>query len=1031
MRARRWLVFVSVLLLGGVVVAGILGRGDWQAVGGVVLFMAACGLLIPSHEMGHALIARLVGLSVARVVVGIGPVLKEWRVGKATWQVNVLPFGGMTIAVPATDLRFVRLRHWLVALGGPLADACVAWLAWKLGARFTSGAWALNTIASAATVSVVINLFPARHRNGQVMLASDGLQLLRIPFLRPAQVKELFASYYAVLGSGEGLAGNHAAALDWFDRGITRFPEHFGLRLLRAFSLSRLGRFREAKLCAAEALKGPLEPAERALVLNDWSWHAFVDHDERDLAAADRRSAEALALNPTSGHFVGTRGAVLLWQGRVTEAIDCLERSYAASSATPLGRSSDGALLAIAHTTLGQTEKARAYRERAKRDGPTNPMVAEAEAFGAEWSPDDKTITASRGRRTLIVGEESLEVRATPTAAGRCIPFSDVTRLTASATARGRGRVALSTRDGVSWHLPLELSALPAARLKLHRVFSRHPAAPPLTRLLTPSALNPLRLGQVAAIALTLAMLLASGGFDGLSMMGGAVVMMMAFVAATTPGPALLVGVGSAALISLGTLATTADVGTPAMTSLRMLWLVLEGVAGGLALVAGWQGARSLPDRRKEGLRWVVGLSLIPLLPGSAIAVLSLVKGTRPLALGAVAAAQSAAGIAACSLAVVLVSVTAGWRRKAGWLLGTMGVMWLFLGSTSFQEHFVLSRFGPPPQPLTWTRVNATILRRVTLAPTVMSVSVSPSVTSYLARLSSDEASGSTWILGDFQGHETKVQADTAHFLDDRGVLAFVSQGKGELRELDTTPPFSVRATRPLPYGEGDERPRLVDVGPGRDLLIVVPSPRMPPGPTQSCRWSRTGDLVACASGPSLPSQEHLLGVFWDGSEPLSYLVQTWFETDAKGRLVSPDRVAGGPHLVMRGPSGARSLLSGLGLQCVGRDLSGSLLCAASEPRPMALVAVDDPAANVRRIATVPGAYPPLTLLADGRVAMGAADDVAVVDTASHRAWHLVLPPKGDGSFRTRVASGGLAVFRTAYKEAKPTEATLFALAPP
>ena len=101
--------------------------------------LLALGLLLAVHELGHLLMARLLGLRVDRFALGFGPPLLAFRVGRTRVTVGAIPLGGsvqihgmnphgerLAPEDPASFLSQPRLRRALVHLAGPLTNYLVA-----------------------------------------------------------------------------------------------------------------------------------------------------------------------------------------------------------------------------------------------------------------------------------------------------------------------------------------------------------------------------------------------------------------------------------------------------------------------------------------------------------------------------------------------------------------------------------------------------------------------------------------------------------------------------------------------------------------------------------------------------------------------------------------------------------------------------------------------------------------------------------------------------------------------------------------
>jgi regulator of sigma E protease len=106
----------------------------------VLAFAVTLGVLITFHELGHYLLARLVGVKVLRFSIGFGRVIWSRRVGRdgTEWALSALPLGGYVKMVderegevaPADMPRaFNRQSVWkraAIVAAGPLANLVLA-----------------------------------------------------------------------------------------------------------------------------------------------------------------------------------------------------------------------------------------------------------------------------------------------------------------------------------------------------------------------------------------------------------------------------------------------------------------------------------------------------------------------------------------------------------------------------------------------------------------------------------------------------------------------------------------------------------------------------------------------------------------------------------------------------------------------------------------------------------------------------------------------------------------------------------------
>ncbi|MET0402509.1 MAG: M50 family metallopeptidase [Cystobacter sp.] len=98
--------------------------------------LLALGLLVALHELGHLVVARLLGIRVERYTFGFGPAVFTWRWRETDYVMGAVPLGGSVRIQgmnphapghgPVEATSFPAQRPWkrmVVLLGGPLANA--------------------------------------------------------------------------------------------------------------------------------------------------------------------------------------------------------------------------------------------------------------------------------------------------------------------------------------------------------------------------------------------------------------------------------------------------------------------------------------------------------------------------------------------------------------------------------------------------------------------------------------------------------------------------------------------------------------------------------------------------------------------------------------------------------------------------------------------------------------------------------------------------------------------------------------------
>jgi len=152
---------------------------------GALLFVIFWIPLLFIHEFGHAIMAKILGWDVQRIVIGFGRVLFNTYFLNAPMEIRSIPLEGFVQIAPKT-LRLARLKHALIYFAGPgielLAFFMIMLMLGGLEQLFTISndytRIALQSFAFAALAGAVINLIPLGIITQDGSTPNDGMGIL-------------------------------------------------------------------------------------------------------------------------------------------------------------------------------------------------------------------------------------------------------------------------------------------------------------------------------------------------------------------------------------------------------------------------------------------------------------------------------------------------------------------------------------------------------------------------------------------------------------------------------------------------------------------------------------------------------------------------------------------------------------------------------------------------------------------------------------------------------------------------------------
>lgn len=291
------------------------------------------------HEGGHALVAALLQMRVRHIVIGAGSSLWEFRVAgvQITFKAFALGGGYTTFTYATTDR--IKVRYWLVIAAGPVANlVVVGLLVWIIGPAIQStfpaksGLYPGVVFVAANLIVFLANLIPFNHSTDIGRMGSDGLQLLRIPFIKQSDISAGIAAH--------------------FQMDSTQYLKDRDYNAARDAALRGVDAHREPDLV-------------RAILLNQVAWCDLLTGDQVLLEEAKRYAIDALQLAPEHAAIKGTLGSVLIERGDHDRGIALLLESNS-QVVEESHKAQNLAYMAIGYHRRGELEKAEELLRQAE-----------------------------------------------------------------------------------------------------------------------------------------------------------------------------------------------------------------------------------------------------------------------------------------------------------------------------------------------------------------------------------------------------------------------------------------------------------------------------------------------------------------------------------------------------------------------------------------------------------------------------------------------------------------------------------------
>jgi len=328
----------------------------------IVLLYFFMQLMAIPHELGHAIVGKLLHYEIFLVIIGYGKTLFTRSVLGCEWEFRPFPIGGVTL-IATRFSRFYRLRRFVMLLAGPLVHVIfIVILFWilpdgSLGSYSFIGMEPDIDFLLANTLLLVLNLWPYKITTAAGVIESDGLALITTPFSKQNKIEEHLATYYLLAAHKLSRLKQFVQAVSACEEGMRFNPDAVPLRVQLGVIFLSLNEFEKARSSFTELLAcKDIHLGQKMIILNNIAYTNLLSGRSDLIEESNRYSEEAYKNIPWVPAIKGTRGAILVETGCVDEGLALLREAFDATS-EPEGKARNAAYIALGEKLLGNMEE--------------------------------------------------------------------------------------------------------------------------------------------------------------------------------------------------------------------------------------------------------------------------------------------------------------------------------------------------------------------------------------------------------------------------------------------------------------------------------------------------------------------------------------------------------------------------------------------------------------------------------------------------------------------------------------------------
>jgi len=333
----------------------------------ICLFVLAVKLSVVAHEAGHAVFATLVGGVPKRIVLGMHHEVARFYYKNVKIIVNSIMRAGLAFSAfeYSTNIRWRLLAY---SIGGVTFNFCLAGLLYLLfgfDMNILNGQSGINPVTPLIVSNMLAgigNLIPFYSTHGGQRHASDGLSILKIPFLKKSELSKLGMTTHLLDSYDLMEERKYQEAIEKIEEIKKMSSEMRMMDVELGICYLKLGDIEkclDTLRSMEELFDGDEYNAYKPYYFNGLAWIYLIKEEYK---LADEYSERARKLAPDVEAIAGTRGALLIEIGKLNEG-EALLSSDIDFNLPNRNTVTDSAYLAYTFHSRNQKKISDKYRE--------------------------------------------------------------------------------------------------------------------------------------------------------------------------------------------------------------------------------------------------------------------------------------------------------------------------------------------------------------------------------------------------------------------------------------------------------------------------------------------------------------------------------------------------------------------------------------------------------------------------------------------------------------------------------------------